>query len=53
MYKVYKKVKATHIFFNWVSTKLPPKDLKNLLSYPSAFGESCESEVIRIDLAQT
>ena len=43
----------TYVFFNRVSPKFSTENLKDLFTDPSTFGESGESEVIRVDFPKT
>jgi hypothetical protein len=43
-----KKRRESYIFLDGVGTELPGKDIQDLLSNPTAFGECGESEIVRI-----
>ena len=45
-------VSKTYIFFHGMSTKFTTKNLKNLLTNPSAFGKCGKGKVVRINLTQ-
>ena len=43
---------GTYIFLSWMSSKLSGKDIQNSFANPTAFGESRESKIVRVDFPQ-